>query len=119
MLTLPVGPQYDAASQRHRAIFFWEAARMTQSFTDALQQDRHIVVAFDPSTGRLRVKGAADVCTDLSCSPDTIVVCDESTRHDLGVLNAGDIVRLEGPSGSPRRIVVVRRVWDEYSSPEW
>jgi hypothetical protein len=96
-----------------------EDARMTQSFTDALQQDRHIVVAFDQKTGHLRVKGAADVCTDLSCSEQTVVVCDESTGHDLGVLNAGDIVRLEGPSGSPRRIVVVRRVWDEYSSPEW
>lgn len=92
---------------------------MTQSFTDALQQDRHIVVAFDKSTGRLRVKGAADVCTDLSCSEQTLVVCDESTGHDLGALNAGDIVRLEGPAGFPQRIVVVRRVWDEYSSPEW
>ena len=47
------------------------------------------------------------------------MVCDESTGHDLGVLNAGDIVRLEGPVGFPQRVVVVRRVWDEYSSPEW
>lgn len=92
---------------------------MTHSFTDALQQDRHIVVAFDQSTGRLRVKGAADVCTDLSCSKQTVVVCDESTGHDLRALNAGDIVRLEGPAGFPQRIVVVRRVWEEYSSPEW
>jgi hypothetical protein len=92
---------------------------MTQSFTDALQQDRHIVVAYDQSTGHLRVKGAADVCTDLSCNEQTVIVCDESTGHDLGALNAGDIVRLEGPAGAPRRIVVVRRVWDEYSSPEW
>jgi hypothetical protein len=92
---------------------------MTQSFTDSLQQNRHIVVAFDKSTGHLRIKSAADVCTDLSCSEQTVVVCDEGTGTDLNALNAGDIVRLEGPAGHPQRIVVVRRVWEEHSSPEW
>jgi hypothetical protein len=47
------------------------------------------------------------------------VVSDEGVRADLTALNAGDIVRLEGPGGRPERIVVVRRVWDELSSPEW
>jgi hypothetical protein len=88
-------------------------------FTESLQKDRHIIVSVDMSRGTVRVKGLADACTDLSCSEDTLVVSDEGTRADLALLNAGDIVRLEGPGGRPERIVVVRRVWDELSSPEW
>ena len=89
------------------------------SFTESLQKDRHIVVSVDTARGRVRVKGLADACTDLSCSEATLVVSDEGIRADLAMLNAGDIVRLEGPADRPERIVVVRRVWDELSSPEW
>ncbi len=89
------------------------------SFTESLQQNRHIVVSVDITTGTVRVKSAAEACTDLSCAEGTFVVSDEGTRADLALLNAGDIVRLEGPGGRPERIVVVRRVWDELSSPEW
>jgi hypothetical protein len=89
------------------------------SFTEALQRDRHIVVSVDTGRGTVRVKGAADACTDLTCSEQTLVVADDGARAGLATLNAGDIVRLEGPGGRPERIVVVRRVWDELSSPEW
>ncbi|PYM30011.1 MAG: hypothetical protein DMD80_04780 [Candidatus Rokuibacteriota bacterium] len=89
------------------------------SLTDSIQQDRHIIVAVDTARNTVRIKGVADACTDLSCSAQTLVVSDEGSRADLTALNAGDIVRLEGPVGRPERIVVVRRVWDELSSPEW
>jgi hypothetical protein len=90
------------------------------SLTDSLQQDRHIIVAVDTARRTVRVKGAADACTDLSCSEHTLVVSDDGgSGADLAALNAGDIVKLEGPLDRPRRIVVVRRVWDELSSPEW
>ncbi len=92
---------------------------MAQSITDALQQHRLIVVAVDTSARRVRLKGEADVCTDLSCSEQTLVVSDESTGPALDALNPGDIVRVETDGGVARRIVVVRRVWDELSSPEW
>ena len=92
---------------------------MSESITDALQQQRMIVVAVDGARGHLRVKGEADVCSDLSCSSDTLVCCDEGTGPDLASLNPGDIVKLEGPEGRPERIVVVRRAWDELTSPEW
>src|SRR5436309_4093546 len=93
--------------------------RRAMSLTDSIQQDRHIVVAVDTARNTVRIKGVADACTDLSCSAQTLVVSDEGSRADLTALNAGDIVRLEGPVGRPERIVVVRRVWDELSSPEW
>jgi hypothetical protein len=90
------------------------------SLTDSLQQDRHIIVAVDATRRTVRVKSAADACTDLSCSEHTLVVSDDGgSGADLAALNAGDIVKLEGPLDRPRRIVVVRRVWDELSSPEW
>jgi len=90
------------------------------SLTDSLQEDRHIVVAVDATRKTVRIKGVADACTDLSCSEQTLVVSDDGgSRADLAALNAGDIVKLEGPLDRPRRIVVVRRVWDELSSPEW
>jgi len=90
------------------------------SLTDSIQQTRHIVVAIDLAAKTVRVRGEAEACTDLSCSEQTLVVSDDGgTRADLSALNAGDIVKLEGPPGQPRRIVVVRRVWDELSSPEW
>ncbi len=90
------------------------------SLTDSIQQNRHIVVAVDVTRRTVRIKGDADACTDLSCSEQTLVVSDDAgVCADLTALNAGDIVRLEGPPGRPRRIVVVRRVWDELSSPEW
>ncbi len=92
---------------------------MSQSITDALQQERRIVVAVDSTQGRVRVKSAADMCSDLSCTGETLVCCDEGTGPDLGALNPGDVVKLEGPEGRPERIVVVRRAWDELTSPEW
>jgi hypothetical protein len=92
---------------------------MAQSLTDWLQQSRVVVVAVDPASGRVRVKGDADACTDLSCSERTLVVTDEGVAANLAALNAGDIVRVEEASGHPQRIVVVRRVWEELTSPEW
>jgi hypothetical protein len=93
---------------------------MTQSLTDWLQQNRLIVVSVDPSTHRLRVKGVADVCTDLSCSERTVVVTDDVASGGLGALNAGDVVKLDGgTAGKPERIVLVRRAWEELTSPEF
>jgi hypothetical protein len=92
---------------------------MTQSLTDWLQQSRMVVVGVDPVSRRIRLKSASEACTDLSCSEQTLVVTEDGAAPDLGAINPGDIVRVEGRSGRPERIVVVRRVWDELTSPEW
>ncbi len=91
---------------------------MTQSLTDQLQQRRLTVVQVDPSTGQLRVRGEGDVCSDLSCHQETVVVTDEGTHPGLAMLHPGDIIKLETAAGRPERIVVVRRVWEEIASPE-
>src|SRR5437016_13040599 len=90
--------------------------RRAMSLTDSIQQDRHIIVAVDTARNTVRIKGVADACTDLSCSAQTLVVSDEGSRADLTALNAGDIVRPEGPGGRPQRNVAVRRAWDDRSS---
>jgi hypothetical protein len=92
---------------------------MAQTLTDWLQRNRVVVVAVDPEARRVRVRGEADACSDLACSDRTLVVSDEGTDADLAGLNPGDIVRVEETSGRPERIVVVRRVWEELTSPEW
>ena len=92
---------------------------MSQSLTDWLQQSRFVVVAVDPARRSVRIKGQAEMCTDISCTERTLVVSDDGAAPDLSALNAGDIVRIEEASGRPERIVVVRRVWEELTSPEW
>jgi hypothetical protein len=92
---------------------------MSHSLTDWLQQSRLVVVGVDVERRRVRVKGSGEACTDLSCSERTLVVTDEGIRPDLSALNAGDVVKIENAAGRPERIVVVRRVWEELTSPEW
>lgn len=91
---------------------------MAQSVTDWLHQSRFTVVAVNAGAGRIRVKGAADVCTDVECGGEVEVRADDATGG-LAALNPGDIIRIESPAGAAQRIVVVRRVWDELSSPEF
>jgi hypothetical protein len=92
---------------------------MTLSLTEWLQHSRLIVVGVDPMTRSVRVKNESEACTDLSCGERTLVVSDDGVGRDLAALNAGDIVRIEESAGRPERIVVVRRVWEELTSPEW
>ena len=91
---------------------------MTQSLTEWLRDSRVMVVEVDKDKGRLRVKGDADVCSDISCSEGTIVTADDQTHATLDTLNPGDIVRVDALPGQPHRIVVLRRVWEELTSPE-
>ena len=91
---------------------------MTQSLTDWLQQSRLLVVEVDKGQGRVRVRGAQDVCTELSCQEQTVVVSEEGTTADLDALNPGDIVKVESRAGRPEKIVVLRRAWEEWASPE-
>ena len=92
---------------------------MALSLTEWLQQSRLIVVGVDPITRSVRLKNESNACTDLSCGERMLVVSDDGVGRDLTALNAGDIVRVEETAGRPERIVVVRRVWEELTSPEW
>jgi len=91
---------------------------MAQSITEWLQQSRLIVVAVDADAGRVRLKSEAAVCSDLHCGAETVVTTEDGAV-DLRAINAGDIVKVEEQGGRARRIVVVRRAWDELTSPEF
>ena len=91
---------------------------MTQSLTEHIQSSRFVVVEVKRGEGRLRVRGDADACTELSCSEETLVVMDEDTKTGLDTLHPGDIIKVEPAGGRPDRIVVLRRAWDEIASPE-
>jgi hypothetical protein len=91
---------------------------MTQSLTDYLQESRSVVVAVDLATGSVRLRANSDVCSDLGCGEQTVVLTDEGPTRDLAVLQPGDLVRVEMDAGTAQRIVVVRRAWEELASPE-
>ena len=90
---------------------------MAQSLTDFLQASRLTVVEVSRETGSVRVRDAADMCADLACQ-GTLVVTEEEQKADLGLLNPGDIIKVEGQGGQAQKIVVLRRAWDEIASPE-
>jgi translation initiation factor IF-1 len=91
---------------------------MAYSLTDSLKHNRFQIVSVDTAGRTVRLRGEAEVCTDVSCG-DAVVLTDEGASRDLDRLNAGDIVTLEQKDGRAQQIRVVRRVWEEYSSPEW
>ena len=91
---------------------------MAESLSESLQSGRLVVVEVFKEAGRIRVKGPADVCTEVSCG-EAVVDATEGPTGGLEALHAGDIIRLEpGPKGA-QRVLVVRRVWDELTSPEF
>jgi hypothetical protein len=91
---------------------------MAMSITDSLKHNRYSVVSVDKAAALLRIKSEADICTDLGCG-EALVVTDERRTRDLAEINPGDIITLEHENGQAKEIRVVRRVFDEYSSPEW
>jgi len=91
---------------------------MAMSLTDSLKHNRYSVVSVDKAAGRLRIKSEADVCSEFGCG-EAEIVTDEGRSRDLAEINPGDIVVLEHSNGQAMEIRVVRRVFDEYSSPEW
>jgi hypothetical protein len=91
---------------------------MAYSLTDSLKHERFQVVDVDRAEGRLRVKAIEDLCTDLSCQGAQVI--DElGDACTLDRVFPGDIVTMSEKDGRVQEIAVVRRAWDEYSSPEW
>ena len=90
---------------------------MAQSLTDLMQKSRLTVVEVDKGAGRLRVRDDSETCSDLACH-GSLVVTEEASRADLGLINPGDIIKVESKAGRPEKIVVVRRAWGEHTSPE-
>jgi hypothetical protein len=54
-----------------------------------------------------------------SSPTESAVITDEGRPRDLTEIDPGDIVMLEHSNGRATEIRVVRRVFEEYSCPEW
>jgi hypothetical protein len=61
------------------------------------------------SEGRVRVTGVSN---------NIMVVTEDKKGADLALLNPGDIIQVEPRDGQIQRIVVLRRAWQETTSPE-
>jgi hypothetical protein len=90
---------------------------MAQSLTDLIQTSRLTVVEVDREAGRLRVRDSSEMCSDLTCH-GSLVVTEEASKADLGLIHPGDIIKVEASGGRPEKIVVLRRAWEELTSPE-
>src|SRR2546427_3145676 len=90
---------------------------MTQSLTEHIQSSRLVIVEVKRAEGRLRVRGEGDVCTELSCSAQTLVVTDEDTKAGLDTLHPGDIIKVEPAGGRPHKNLPPRPAWGEPASP--
>jgi len=91
---------------------------MSYGLTDSLARERFCVVEVDKQAGRLRVKGIEEACEDLSCEGADIIT-EEGVSKDLEMVRPGDIIKMGQRDGRAHEIVVVRRAYEEYSSPEW
>jgi hypothetical protein len=96
-----------------------EADAMEQGLTEWAQASRLTVVEVMKEAGAIRVRDAADQCTQISCGPGTTIAADDVDPGGLETLGAGDIIRIDERPGGARRIMVVRRSWDEITSPEF
>jgi hypothetical protein len=92
---------------------------MSETLTDWLRNSRLVVVDIERELGRVRVRSEADGCSDLACGAQAIVVDETGTSTGLETLNPGDVIKVAREAGQPDRLVVVRRVWDELTSPEF
>ena len=92
---------------------------MAESLSEHLQSTRLTVVEVLKEAGRLQVKGLEDACSDVWCGTEAVVEACEGPSGSLDAVNPGDIIRLEPMPGGAQRIRIVRRVWDELTSPEF
>jgi hypothetical protein len=92
---------------------------MSETLTDWLRHSRLIVVDIQREFGRIRVRSEVDGCSDVACGAQTVVVDETGMSAGLDTLNPGDVIKIAREAGQPDRLVVVRRVWDELTSPEF
>lgn len=92
---------------------------MSETLTDWLRHSRLVVVDIQRELGRVRVRSEVDGCSDLACGAHAVVVDETGSSGGLDTLNPGDVIKIAREAGQPDRLVVVRRVWDELTSPEF
>lgn len=83
-----------------------------------IEQERLLVLAVNKREGRVRVKGATGVPTNLACTKTTVVIADGQARQDLDFLAPGDTIRVESSPNGTVWIVVLRRAWQDLAGPE-
>jgi hypothetical protein len=92
---------------------------MSETLTDWLRHSRLVVVDIERDLGRVRVRSETDGCSDLACGSHAVVIDESGVDAGLDTLNPGDVIKVAREAGRPDRLVVVRRVWDELTSPEF
>jgi hypothetical protein len=83
--------------------------------SEELESNRMTVVKVDKSAGTVLLRKG--ISTSWLQAPDATIVGPYATRRDLGLLNAGDIVRVHQHAGEPT-IIILRSAADEIGRVE-
>jgi len=77
-----------------------------------------VVLAIDEKDRRLSSLTAMGGVLTTEVSSEAVVITEGRKAADLTALKPGDVIRIEPSSGQIQRIVVLRPVWREITSPE-
>jgi translation initiation factor IF-1 len=104
----------------------WEAAGAAESavapdhksLTAAIQTGRMTVLKVNREANQIVSLNSEGRVRVTTVSNKAVVVTEDKKAADLTLLNAGDLIQVEPRDGQVQRIRVLRRAWQETTSPE-
>jgi hypothetical protein len=89
-----------------------------KNLTAAVQTGRMTVLTVDRDANQIVSLNSEGEVRVTTVSDKALVVTEDKKAADLALLNAGDIIQVEPRDGQVQRIRVLRRAWQETTSPE-
>ena len=89
-----------------------------KSLTAAIQTGRMTVLKVNREANQIVSLNSEGRVRVTTVSNKTVVVTEDKKAADLALLNAGDLIQVEPRDGQIQRILVLRRAWQETTSPE-
>ena len=101
----------------------WEAfgsavAGDHKNLTAAIQTGRMTVLKVNRGANQIVSLNSEGRVRVTTVSNKAVVVTEDKKAADLALLNAGDLIQVEPRDGQIQRILVLRRAWQETTSPE-
>jgi hypothetical protein len=116
-------PQRDLLKQELGPPADWEAfgsatAPGHKNLTAAIQTGRMTVLKVNREANQIVSLSSEGRVRVTTVSNKAVVVTEDKKAADLALLNAGDLIQVEPRDGQIQRILVLRRAWQETTSPE-
>ena len=89
-----------------------------KNLTAAIQTGRMTVLKVNRGANQIVSLNSEGKVRVTTVSNKTLVVTEDKKAADLALLNTGDLIQVEPRDGQVQRIRVLRRAWQETTSPE-